>query len=74
MARALVIADRRPSVPLQQLLEMYRSSIDLLITLGDLDFYDLRAVEQWPDLPRIGVYGNHCGTSYLQKLGFGNMH
>ena len=71
MLNALVIADRQPQVDLLELVD--RSAVELVITLGDLSRHHLASLAD-VDLPKIGVYGNHCAGDYLEDLGFLNLH
>lgn len=70
MMRALVIADRQPDDPVEQLLDRERP--DLVLTLGDLQDWYLAPLAGWPG-PKMGVYGNHC-WSYMEQLGIINLH
>lgn len=71
--RTLVLADARPYPPLRELLPLHVKDLEAVICLGDLTFYDLLALETL-DLPKFGVYGNHCIGTYLQRLGIQNVH
>lgn len=68
--KALILADTRPSKPLDQLLKEVQPEI--VITLGDLDYHSICWLKGF-DGPKLGVYGNHCG-SYMEELGIVNMH
>ncbi len=70
--KALIIADKNPSVSIKQTLSEH--SIDLICTLGDLDYYGLKELEDVSDIPKLGVYGNHCSGQYMDQLGIKNMH
>ncbi|MBT4153648.1 MAG: metallophosphoesterase [Candidatus Magasanikbacteria bacterium] len=68
----LAIADRAPK---QSILEIVRTQpIDIICTLGDLDFFALQELQQITDIPKLGVYGNHCSGNYFDQLGITNMH
>lgn len=68
----LAIADRRPEQSLRQL--VVKRNPDLIITLGDLELFELRELEMITDRPKLGVYGNHCSGMYFEPLGIVNMH
>lgn len=68
----LAIADRPPKQSIKLILD--QNSIDLICTLGDLDHFMLRELESISDIPKIGVYGNHCSGLYFDSLGIWNMH
>jgi len=70
--RILVIADRAPDKRVQDILA--ESPIDLIVTLGDLELSQIRALEDVTDIPKVGVYGNHCSGMYMPGLGIENMH
>ncbi len=72
--KILALADRRTYPPFTDILRDFHTSIDLIVTLGDLDFHDLQALSGYPSIPKMGVYGNHCGGSYLKLLGIENLH
>jgi Icc-related predicted phosphoesterase len=69
--KALVIADRTPTINID---EIRSRGVEIIITLGDLDYFDLLPLQQISNIPKIGVYGNHCSGTYLEKLGILNMH
>lgn len=55
-------------------LEMYQEC-DLLITTGDLTFFDFVGLEEIQDKKvAFGVYGNHDSEGYLDKYGIINLH
>ena len=70
--RILAIADRPPSRPLREILS--ETKFDLIVTLGDLDLSEIRYLELVTDIPKLGVYGNHCSGMYMPGLGIENMH
>ena len=70
MARALVLADEEPYVPLARLLEQ---SFDLVLCLGDLGHHDLAALER-TGLPKLGVHGNHDDGDEFVGLGIEDVH
>ena len=68
----LAIADRTPRESIIGLVDKH--SIELICTLGDLDHNSLHELKDITDIPKIGVYGNHCSGSYFDELGIKNMH
>lgn len=68
----LAIADRPPKKPIQEILS--EESIDLIVTLGDLELSDIRSLETITHIPKLDVYGNHCSGMYMESLGIKNMH
>jgi uncharacterized protein len=70
--KALVIADRPPRNSIKNTIA--ENGIDLVITLGDLDRYTLIELEDIHNIPKIGVYGNHCSGNYFESLGIEDMH
>ncbi len=70
--KVFVIADRKPREKIKSILE--KNSIDLICTLGDLDQISLSGLEDVTNIPKIGVYGNHCSGMYFEPLGIMNMH
>ena len=70
--KILAIADQAPK---RRLLDIVRAEkIDLICMLGDLDFFMLKELEKITNIPKIGVYGNHCSGQYFEPLGITNMH
>jgi len=68
----LAIADQPPR---QSILKTLASNkIDIIVTLGDLELSQIRELEQVTDIPKLGVYGNHCSGNYFNELGIKNMH
>lgn len=72
MLRLLVIADRPPTYPIRK--TVAENFIDVIVTLGDLDLLQIRELETIVDIPKLGVYGNHCSGSYMESVGLVNMH
>jgi len=68
----LAIADRAPKEKIQDILSKH--PIELICTLGDLDYFSLEELKDVDHIPKIGVYGNHCSGSYFDDLGIKNMH
>ncbi len=68
----LAIADRPPKKSIIETLK--ENQIDLIVTLGDLDMFDLKELTYVTDIPKIGIYGNHCSGNYFEELGIRNMH
>jgi hypothetical protein len=72
MLNILAIADRPPSVPIFELI--HARPPDVIVTLGDLELSQIRELSEIHDIPKIGVYGNHCSGQYMESLGITNMH
>lgn len=70
--RILAISDRPPSRPIPDIL--HEQSIDVIVTLGDLELHQIRALQDVTGIPKLGVYGNHCSGMYMEPLGIENMH
>lgn len=68
--RALVFADRTPQPDCRTLLARERP--ELVITLGDLDAWQLAGLAEWEGA-KMGVYGNH-DRAYLPDLGVSDLH
>jgi hypothetical protein len=68
----LVIADRPARQSIKTILA--QQPIDLICTLGDLDYFSLQELQHITDIPKLGVYGNHCSGNYMTQLGIQNMH
>lgn len=48
---------------------------DVLITTGDLTYFDINSIEQKAHKrPAFGVYGNHDSGKYLEELGITNLN
>jgi len=67
----LLIADRPPENDLDKIIST--QNIDVICTLGDFTISDIRSLEHI-DIPKLGVYGNHCSGTYFEPLGVTNMH
>ena len=70
--KILAIADRKPDNSIKETFE--NNPIELICTLGDLDFFSLEDLKNINDIPKLGVYGNHCSGKYFESLGIKNMH
>ncbi len=70
--RLLVLADRPPSRRISDIIK--ETPVDAIVTLGDLELSQIRELELIGDIPKLGVYGNHCSGSYMDGLGIVNMH
>ena len=70
--KILAIADRAPRESVIGLVNKH--SVELICTLGDLDYSSLHELKEITTIPKIGVYGNHCSGSYFDELGIKNMH
>lgn len=71
--KILALADTAPQQSLQTLFSTH-PDIDLVITLGDLEQPDISFLEEVTNIPKIGVYGNHCSRTYFEPLGIMNLH
>lgn len=71
--KILAIADRPPKEKIKSILEQ-NPYIDLICTLGDLDYLQLIELQYIKDIPKVGVYGNHCSGKYFEELGIINLH
>lgn len=70
--KLLAIADQRPQQSLTQMVQQHTP--DIIVTLGDLDMFEIRDLQNISDIPKLGVYGNHCSGMYFDSLGITNMH
>lgn len=70
--RILAISDRPARTSIKQIVAS--QPIDLIVTLGDFDLSQLRELQDITDIPKLGVYGNHCSGMYMESLGIINMH
>ncbi len=68
----LAIADRPPREKISSILA--REHVDLIVTLGDLDYFDIAELANVTDIPKLGVYGNHDSGTSFESLGIINMH
>jgi predicted phosphodiesterase len=68
----LAISDRPPRSKILNLIEKHH--VDLICTLGDLDYFSLQELQKVTSIPKIGVYGNHCSGNYFDPLGIHNLH
>lgn len=71
--KTLIRADRVGSVSLGKMIDT-NPGIELLIFLWDLYYQDVEQVKNYPNIPAIGVYGNHCDGRYLEDNGIRNLH
>lgn len=70
--KILAIADRAPREKIKLILD--KNPVDLICTLGDLDQFSLTGLADINNIPKLGVYGNHCSGMYFKPLGIINMH
>jgi Icc-related predicted phosphoesterase len=70
--KILAIADRKPETSIKE--AIVNTQPDVIVTLGDLDYFDLKDLEIVNNIPKIGVYGNHCSGVYFDELDIENMH
>lgn len=47
---------------------------DLVILLGDIDYYEIRKIDAAYDCPKVGVLGNHDGPDYFEGTNVINLH
>ena len=67
----LIIADKNPQLNIPEIIRT--EAVDLVVTLGDLNYFALQGLEQ-VSIPKIGVYGNHCHRGYFKDLGIKDLH
>lgn len=70
--KILAIADRPPKNSIGE--TVLKENIDLIITLGDLEYTQIAELDFINDIPKIGVYGNHCTPGYMEQLGIIDLH
>lgn len=70
--KILAIADRPPREKISSILAT--NPVEMICTLGDLDEFSLAELKGITDIPKLGVYGNHCSGMYFEELGIKNMH
>ena len=70
--KTIVLADRRPQIDLRQ--TIIDKNIELVISLGDFAREDLLPLAEITHIPKIGVYGNHDSSQYMEELGIINLH
>lgn len=68
----LTIADKRPTQSIKEMISL--RSVDLIMTLGDLEESEISELKEITDIPKIGVYGNHCFPGHMETLSIFNMH
>lgn len=71
--KILLLADKETPRPLQNILEENKD-LDLIITLWDLYDFDIEALKNFPNIPKIGIYGNHCDWLYMPTFWISNLH
>jgi uncharacterized protein len=70
--KILAIADRGPQHSILETIQ--ENKIDMVVTLGDLEFSELTELSSITKIPKLGIYGNHCSGNYFDPLGIQNMH
>ena len=70
--KILAIADRPPKKSICE--TVLEEKIDLIITLGDLEYTQIAELKYIKDIPKIGVYGNHCTPGYMELLDITDLH
>lgn len=68
----LAIADQKPRSSILELIAKYQ--VEMICTLGDLNYFSLQELEEATSIPKIGVYGNHCSGKYFESLGIIDLH
>lgn len=71
--KILAISDRPPTTSIKEILER-EGDIELIFTLWDFDYSDLRELADINHIPKLWVYGNHCSGNYFDDLWIVNMH
>jgi len=70
--KILALADWPPTQSILKMVKNYKP--DIICTLGDFDKFSLKELALIQDIPKLGVYGNHCTRGYFEKLGIINLH
>lgn len=70
--KILAIADQKPTQSIATTIADVQP--DVIVTLGDLDYFDIQDLDMVTTIPKLGVYGNHCSGKYFEELGISNMH
>lgn len=70
--KVLAIADRPPKRSIRE--TVTEENIDLIITLGDLEYMQISELGLIQGIPKIGVYGNHCTPGYMEQLHIVDLH
>lgn len=47
---------------------------DLVILLGDIDYYEIRKIDAYYTCPKLGVLGNHDGPDYFHGTSIIDLH
>lgn len=47
---------------------------DVMFLLGDMDFYQIRRLDEAFDCPKFGVLGNHDGPDFYENTSIQNVH
>lgn len=71
--KALIIADRKPEWWIKNILDN-NPDIEIIITLWDLEQFDIMYLMEVNNIPKIWVYWNHCDWMYMDFLWIKNMH
>lgn len=59
--RILALADTHGAIPIPQV------EADLVLCLGDIDYYELRKIDQLYSCPKVGVLGNHDAPDFFES-------
>ena len=66
--RILTLSDLHGYVPIPE------ATPDLVILLGDIDYYQLQKIDEQFTCQKIGVLGNHDGLDFFQNTNILNLH
>ena len=53
---------------------MPEATPDLVILLGDIDYYEIRKIDEKYTCPKLGILGNHDGPDYFEGTNVVNLH
>lgn len=70
--KVIAIADQKPTVSIIETVQQFQP--DVIVLLGDLDYFEVKELQQITHIPKLGVYGNHCSGMYFEEIGVQNMH
>jgi Icc-related predicted phosphoesterase len=54
--------------------DLQGEQIDAVLLLGDIDYYEVRKIDEAFHGPKFGVLGNHDGPDYFEGTGIVNLH
>ena len=70
--KILVISDSHGSY--EKIKGELTESVDALVVLGDIDYYELRKMDQDFSCPKFGVLGNHDSVDYFEGTSIVSVH